>query len=431
MTRPQTQEPIVGIDLGTTNSLVAICDEGGPRVLPVPGLPGALVAESLLPSVVRYEEPLPGDPRPFRTVVGADAKRAAPDHPTTTIASVKRLIGRSAGEAASDASFLTYRVLPGDRGNARIEVPLPGGTLMVSPEEVSAEVLRTLKAAATAALGREVVKAVITVPAYFDDAQRQATRTAARLAGLDPVRIVPEPTAAALAYGIGLDRAAARNRPAESTVCVFDLGGGTFDVSILRLTPADADNATNFYQVLATSGDTHLGGDDIDHLLVDLFTREINARLGSTADLPAESRRGLLALSERVKITLSDREHAQVNIDLGSGRSYARTVTRQELATLMEPLLARMSACCATALREARRKNQLAPAADPSSPQGIDAVILVGGARARAAGPPKGRRDLQGRALHRHRPRPGRRARRRGPGRDPLRRAPRARSCWT
>lgn len=380
MTRPETQEPIVGIDLGTTNSLVAICDVAGPRVLPVPGLPGALVAESLLPSVVRYEAPLPGDPRPFRTVVGAHAKRAAPDHPTTTIASVKRLIGRSAGEAASDASFLTYRVLPGDRGNARIEVPLPGGTLMVSPEEVSAEVLRTLKAAATAALGREVVKAVITVPAYFDDAQRQATRTAARLAGLDPVRIVPEPTAAALAYGIGLDRAAARNRPAESTVCVFDLGGGTFDVSILRLTPADADNATNFYQVLATSGDTHLGGDDIDHLLVDLFTREINAQLGSTADLPAESRRGLLALSERVKITLSDREHTQVNIDLGSGRSYARTVTRQELATLMEPLLARMSACCATALREARRKNQLAPAADPSSPQGIDAVILVGGA---------------------------------------------------
>lgn len=380
MTRPETHEPIVGIDLGTTNSLVAICDSAGPRVLPVPGPPGAQEPDTLLPSVVRYEAPLPGDARPFRTVVGAEARRAAPDHPTTTIASVKRLIGRSAAEATADASFMTYRVAPGDRGNARIQVPLPGGTLELAPEEVSAEVLRTLKAAATAALGRDVVKAVITVPAYFDDAQRQATRTAARLAGLDAVRIVPEPTAAALAYGIGLDRAAARNRTAESTVCVFDLGGGTFDVSILRLTPADAENSTNFYQVLATSGDTHLGGDDIDHLLVDLFTREVNAQLGSTADLPAESRRGLLALAERVKVTLSDREHAQVNIDLGSGGSYARTVTRQELSALMEPLLARMADCCATALREARRKNHLPAAPDPSSPQGIDAVILVGGA---------------------------------------------------
>lgn len=380
MTRPEPQDPIIGIDLGTTNSLVAICDSAGPRVLPVPGTDGLGNQDVLLPSVVRYEPPHEGDPRPFSTVVGAEARRAAPDHPATTIASVKRLIGRSATEAASDASFLTYRVVPGDRGNARVEVPLPSGTLMLSPEEVSAEVLRTLKAAASAALGRDVVKAVITVPAYFDDAQRQATRTAARLAGLDPVRIVPEPTAAALAYGIGLDRAAARNRTTESTVCVFDLGGGTFDVSILRLTPADAENATNFYQVLATSGDTHLGGDDIDHLLVDLFTREINAHVGSVADLPAESRRGLLALAERVKITLSDRDQAQVNVDLGPSGSYARTVTRQELTAMMEPLLARMAACCATALREARRKNQLAPTPDPSSPQGIDAVILVGGA---------------------------------------------------
>ncbi|HEX2837815.1 MAG TPA: Hsp70 family protein [Phycisphaerales bacterium] len=380
MARPETHEPIVGIDLGTTNSLVAICDDAGPRVLPVLRTDDGQTRDDLLPSVVRYEPPRTGDQRPFSTVVGTEARRAAPDHPTTTIASVKRLVGRSAAEAASDASFLTYRVVAGDRGNARIEVPLPGGTLMLSPEEVSAEVLRTLKAAASAALGRDVVKAVITVPAYFDDAQRQATRTAARLAGLDAVRIVPEPTAAALAYGIGLDRAAARNRTAESTVCVFDLGGGTFDVSILRLTPADADNATNFYQVLATSGDTHLGGDDIDHLLVGLFTREINTKLGTTADLPAESRRGLLALAERVKITLSDRDQAQVNIDLGPSGSYARTVTRQELNALMEPLLARMAACCATALREARRKNQLAPAPDPSSPHGIDAVILVGGA---------------------------------------------------
>jgi molecular chaperone DnaK (HSP70) len=365
-------EPIIGIDLGTTNSLAAVCDDAGPRVLV------DAQCSALLPSVVRYE-PAPGIPRAVRTVVGIDAKSAAPDFPTTTIASVKRLMGRSAAEAASDAAFLAYEVAPGERGAARVRVPLPTGDLLLSPEQVSAEVLRTLKETARAALGREVRKAVITVPAYFDDAQRQATRTAARLAGLDPVRIVPEPTAAALAYGFGLGRAAARNAPPASTVCVFDLGGGTFDVSVLRLTPADAGNATNFYQVLATSGDTHLGGDDIDHLLVDLFTREIATRAGGTVSLPAESRRGLLALAERVKIRLSEHDTASVDVDLRDGSRYARSITRAEFESLVEPLLARTDACCAQALREARRRNLLPPHADPASPAGIDAVILVGG----------------------------------------------------
>ncbi len=364
-------DPIIGIDLGTTNSLVAICDASGPRVLADPA------GQELLPSVVRYE-PEGGGQR-YTTVVGQEARRGAHEHPATTIASVKRLMGRSPAECAEDAAFLSYRVVEGERGNVKVAVPIDGREIFVSPEEVSAEVLRSLKHTARLALGRDVTRAVITVPAYFDDAQRQATRTAARLAGLEPVRIVPEPTAAALAYGFGLGRASARNLAAESTICVYDLGGGTFDVSVLRLTPAGADTATSFYQVLATAGDTHLGGDDIDHLLVELFAREIVAQTGGGGTLSAESQRALLALAERVKVTLSDSDRAPVGVTLGEGITYERIITRGEFEVLIEPLLARADACCARALREARRRNMLPPADDPASPTGIDAVILVGG----------------------------------------------------
>ena len=357
---------IVGIDLGTTNSLVAVCDERGPRIIPdAQGRP-------LLPSVVRYEDAGGGR---VRTVVGMEAKDAASDHPLTTIASAKRLMGRSAADASGDLPYLSYRVVPGERGTARVLVPIgdadgPTRDLTVSPEEVSAEVLRALKARAEAALGHPVTKAVVTVPAYFDDAQRQATRTAGRLAGLEVVRIVPEPTAAALAYGLGLRVTGG----GASTVAVYDLGGGTFDVSILRLTPGGDAGGTSFFQVLATSGDTRLGGDDADHLLVALFRREIAAVLGMTdgrePDMPPETRRRLLSLAESVKIRLSDADEAHVSIDLGGGATYDRAVTRAEFEAMIAPLVDRTLARCDAALRDADRA---------LGGERVGAVVMVGG----------------------------------------------------
>ncbi len=343
--------PIVGIDLGTTNSLVAVCDEAGPRVIP------DAEGRALLPSVVRYGDEGGG------VVVGEAAKRAAPDFPRRTVVSVKRLMGRSVRDAAGDLRYLSYDVVPGERDTARVRVVLDDGVLELSPEEVSARVLAQLRDQAAAALGEPVTRAVVTVPAYFDDAQRQATRTAGRLAGLEVVRIVPEPTAAALAYGLGL-----RPGAGESTVVVYDLGGGTFDVSVLRLTPAAQPGETFFFQVLATGGDTHLGGDDADHLLVDLFRREIAAALGVEGgmDLPPGVRRQLVALAESVKVRLSDHEEAGVEIGLGE-TTYRRVVTRAEFEVLIAPLVERTIQACARVVKDAGL-------AGPP-----DAVILVGG----------------------------------------------------
>ncbi|MEZ6244029.1 MAG: Hsp70 family protein [Phycisphaerales bacterium] len=255
---------IVGIDLGTTNSLVAVCDEKGPRVLEGAG-GGAIV-----PSVVRYERD-DGAPGGVRTLVGVEAKERAVEFPERTVVSVKRLMGRSVEDARADVPYLSYRVVEDEHAQARVEVRLGEDALkVVSPQEVSAVILRDLKARAEEALGHEVHKAVVTVPAYFDDAQRQATRDAGRLAGLEVVRIVNEPTAAALAYGLGLT---GHTKP--RTIVVYDLGGGTFDVSVLRLTPGEGEGGTSFFQVLSTAGDTRLGGDDVDHMLVSLFVREI------------------------------------------------------------------------------------------------------------------------------------------------------------
>ncbi|HLP84745.1 MAG TPA: Hsp70 family protein, partial [Phycisphaerales bacterium] len=346
---------------------VAVCDARGPRILT--GESGA----TMVPSVVRYEPrtPTPDDLRPFSTIVGTDAKRNAPQFASTTIASVKRLMGRSMRDVASDAAYASYQVIAGERDTARVRIPLPSGDIIQSPEEVSAHVLTTLKHIAEKSLGHPVTRAVITVPAYFDDAQRQATRIAGRLAGLDVVRIVPEPTAAALAYGIGASKSAARNAQ-PSYVCVYDLGGGTFDVSILRITPAESQGETDFYQVLATAGDTRLGGDDIDHLLVTLVTNEIAEKLGqnpTSLNLPAASKRSLLSLAEQVKIELSTKQQASISIDIGAPTPYTRTITRAELNTLIEPILARTIASCEQALRDATKKGLST----------LDSVILVGG----------------------------------------------------
>ncbi|MFZ4574070.1 MAG: Hsp70 family protein [Phycisphaerales bacterium] len=355
---------IVGIDLGTTNSLVAVCDAAGPRV--IRGKEG----EALVPSAVRYERAADGT---LRALVGAAVKREAPDHAERTVLSVKRLMGRSLDDARADLPYLSYAVRAGERGTSRVALRFDDGSeAEVTPEEVSAQILRELKDRASAHLGFEVTRAVVTVPAYFDDAQRQATRVAGRLAGLDVVRIVPEPTAAALAYGLGLDRAHERSRESARVVAVYDLGGGTFDVSVLRLTPAASDGDRSFFEVLATSGDTRLGGDDFDFLLADLIRRELNAALGAPAEapLPPGVRRSVMAMAEGIKVRLSEHEHALVRIDLGPRGTFERTVSRAEFEALISPLVDRTIASCAAARRDASAR---------AGVSAIDTVVMVGG----------------------------------------------------
>jgi molecular chaperone DnaK (HSP70) len=347
----EAREPIVGIDLGTTNSLVAVYEGGRPRILP------DAQGRSLLPSVVRYEAAGAG----LRTVVGWEARERAAEFAGATIASVKRLMGRSREDAREDLRFLAYEVVEGPHRTARVRIVLEGREVVVSPQEVSAATLRALKDQASAALGREVRKAVVTVPAYFDDAQRQATRDAGRLAGLEVVRIVNEPTAAALAYGLGLRESASGG--AMRTVAVYDLGGGTFDISILRLVPGSDAAATDIFQVIATAGDTHLGGDDVDHMLVERWRAEL------AGELPAAARQALKHAAERAKIELSEQESAEVSVEI-EGTMLRRVVTRAEFEAMIEPWIARTLRACERALRDSRRQLEGAR---------VDAVVMVGG----------------------------------------------------
>ena len=362
-------EPIIGIDLGTTNSLAAHADARGPRIL------GDNASGSgIVPSVVRYE------PRPDGTlgvIVGLDARERAAEFPLHTIASVKRLMGRSVADAAGDAPYLPYRVAPGPRDMAAVALPMPDGSARVlTPQEVSADVLRALRDKAERDLGVPVRKAVVTVPAYFDDAQRQATRDAGRLAGLEVVRIVSEPTAAAMAYGLG---SAQRAKARAATVAVYDLGGGTFDISILRITPGPTPGVPAIFHVLATDGDTRLGGDDVDHALVALFITEMNERFAlglpermadALAALDPATRRTLLTFARDVKHRLSVEPSASVSIDLGLGRVYERVVDRAAFEALIGPWIERSIAACGRARRAA--------ATQPGG-EAIDALVLVGG----------------------------------------------------
>jgi molecular chaperone DnaK len=387
-------DTIIGIDLGTTNSLVAVCDERGPRILP------DARGRTLLPSVVRFDASPPGPGRAYAATVGHEARAHAAEAPGVTVASVKRLMGRSMADARADLKYLSYRVVEGPQNTARIDLPLrPGEPTLISPQEVSALILQALKRQAEDALGREVRRAVVTVPAYFDDAQRQATRDAGRLAGLEVLRILNEPTAAALAYGLGL-------HPSEKsprTIAVFDLGGGTFDISILRLVPSgQSGGAADIFQVISTAGDTHLGGDDVDHALVDLFTREIDEQLRAAPDraatsLPAalspHTRQALRDAAERAKIELSERDRSTIEVLADGKPLYRREITRAELETLMDPWVGRALAICERALRDAAAALRDAPprrslpalsapgssAPPPSQPFPLDAVILVGG----------------------------------------------------
>lgn len=349
---PPSSDLIVGIDLGTTNSLVAWSDGTGARVLVAPG------GRALVPSVVRYNDV--GD-----VVAVGDSARAGEPDPKRVIWSVKRLMGRSRADASQDAAFLPYDIVEGAYQTARVSMPrVDGGATIVTPQEVSAAILRELRTRAERVLCAPVRRAVITVPAYFDDAQRQATRDAGRLAGLDVVRIVPEPTAAALAYGLGLERESQRNMPAEQTIAVYDLGGGTFDVSILRITRTPGAPAV--FDVLATSGDTHLGGDDVDRMIVEHATRSVSRALS-----PLERDR-LTREAERVKCRLSEFDQVEMSLALSDGPRRA-TLTRAELEAMIAPWVERTIACCRSAIEDASRK------AGMDVSKSLDAVIMVGG----------------------------------------------------
>ena len=365
---PQTPPPnqphdiIIGIDLGTTNSLVATADASGPRLLGQ--TENAEADAAIMPSVVRFSE----DGQTVEAV-GAEARARAVEFPHRTVSSAKRLMGRSAADAAADLPFLPYMVTQGENDTARIRI----GDRQISPQEVSARVLEALRDQAANALSlqpADIHKAVITVPAYFDDAQRQATRDAGRLAGLDVIRIINEPTAAALAYGIGA------NTKSEETIAVFDLGGGTFDVSILTVTPSPEDindnTAADFFEVRATAGDTHLGGDDVDHAIVSLILREAGEQFGInlTADgaLPPSTRQALKHFAEATKIRLSTEQNANLRIDLGDGNVFERILTRDEFDSMIAPWIDRAMARCADALRDAKL-----------TPDDIDRVVMVGG----------------------------------------------------
>ena len=322
---------VVGIDLGTTNSLAAIRAGKGARVL------RDRDGEPLIPSVVCF---LPNG----EMVVGRGAKDLRLQHPDRTVFSAKRLIGRAGAEVDREAALLPYRVHRGDRDLARIEV----GGRDYAPEQVSAFVLQEVKATAESALGQRIDAAVITVPAWFDDAQRQATRDAAQLAGLECLRIVNEPTAAALAYGIDGSK--------DGTVLVYDLGGGTFDVSILRIDEG-------VFRVLSTSGDTHLGGDDFDQLLGERILTAAGASANDAYVLQA-----VRAAAEGLKIELSQKEQATLRIELQDRAPIDITIARAEFEAMIAPLVERTIACVHRAIADAKL-----------TADDIDDVVLVGG----------------------------------------------------
>jgi molecular chaperone HscA len=324
---------VVGIDLGTTNSLIAVPGEGGRAVI----VPDPDTGARLLPSAVSY---LPdGD-----VLVGAAARARALEHPLETILSVKRFMGLGLEHVTAD-DRRRYAFVPGADGPVRFAVH--GRTL--TPPEVSAQVLRELRRWAEAALGETVVKAVITVPAYFNDTQRQATRDAGRLAGLEVLRLVNEPTAASLAYGL--------DRDDDTTIAVYDFGGGTFDVSILRLTGG-------IFQVLATGGDTRLGGDDVDVALAGRLAQALPESLRDQVQVRAQ----LLGMAERIKRALSEREGVSLELALPDGTPVPVEIDRPGFERLIAPIVDRTAGPCRRALKDAGL-----------APGDVAAVVAVGG----------------------------------------------------
>ena len=340
---------IIGIDLGTTNSCVAIMEGGQPKV--IENSEGARTT----PSVIGYAED-------GEILSGAPAKRQAVTNPTNTLYAVKRLIGRrfEEKEVQKDIALMPYKIVKADNGDAWVQVR----DKKIAPPQVSAEVLRKMKKTAEDYLGEEVTEAVITVPAYFNDSQRQATKDAGRIAGLEVKRIINEPTAAALAFG--MDKAASKDRK----IAVYDLGGGTFDISIIEI--ADVDGEMQF-EVLATNGDTFLGGEDFDQRLIDYIIDEFKKESGVNLKADVLSLQRLKEAAEKAKIELSSSQQTEINLpyitaDATGPKHLALKITRAKFESLVDELVERTVAPCVMALKDAGCKIS-----------DIDDIILVGG----------------------------------------------------
>ena len=326
---------IVGIDLGTTNSLVAYMKDGVPTV--IPGRSG----RTMVPSVVAMTD--------NGLIVGDAAKEHLTRNPARTVYSVKRFMGKGLADVESELAYFPYS-LTEQGGVIRIKL----GEKSYSPPQISAMILKELKQRAEAHLGESISKAVVTVPAYFNDSQRQATKDAGMIAGLDVMRIINEPTAASLAYGL--------QEKTQGTIAVYDLGGGTFDISVLKL-------KNGIFEVLATNGDTHLGGDDIDRRVVDRMLGEIRETFAVDLLHYPDHMQTVRLEAERAKIRLSDTLKTEITIDLPEGKGrFSRELTRDQLESLTADIVDRTLAPCRSALKDAGL-----------APEAIDEVVLVGG----------------------------------------------------
>jgi Fe-S protein assembly chaperone HscA len=326
----KNEEQVLGIDLGTTNSLAAIMEPTGPRIL-----------TGIVPSVVAVDEN-------NSVVAGERAREILLHHPDRAVYSAKRLMGKGGAEVADELGLLPFQIAEGSESVVRLKV---AGRIL-TPPEVGAYVLRELKQRSEEALGQPLSKAVITVPAYFNDAQRQATKDAGRIAGLEVLRLVNEPTAAALAYGL--------DKRKEGIVAVYDLGGGTFDISVLKL-------QEGLFEVLATNGDTHLGGDDIDHLLMRVALEDLQSEWGTDLSHDPEAlealRRAVIAAKERLSFVLS------VDLEFEwNGKTYQRTLTREVFEQLIRDIVDRTLGPCRQCIKDAG-----------VTVEQIDEVVMVGG----------------------------------------------------
>ena len=332
------EERVVGIDLGTTNSLVAYME--GDRPVVIPGEDGV----NLVPSIVAL------DPA-GQIVVGNAARKYLIETPERAVYSIKRLMGRGIEDIQDELKLFPFRVADDLASGEVIRIHL--GERTYTPPEISAFVLRQLKRNAERYFGAPVTKAVITVPAYFNDAQRQATKDAGRIAGLEVLRLVNEPTAASLAYGL--------DKKKNGTVAVYDLGGGTFDISILKL-------HDGIFEVMSTNGDTHLGGDDIDNLLISTAILDIAGDMGLDIRRNAEAIQAIRKSVIEAKIALSSQPSAKIVVELEGGRRYQREISREQFEQLIQPVIERTVGPVKQAMKDA-----------DLTPEQIDETVLVGG----------------------------------------------------
>ena len=333
---------IIGIDLGTTNSCVSVMEGGAPKVIP------NAEGSNTTPSIVGF------NPKTTERLVGASAKRQAVAQPKSTIYSIKRFMGLPFADSDKEQRLVPYTVERSDKGGCVVDVL--GKKL--SPEELSAMVLVRMKEAAEAYLGEKVDKAVITVPAYFNDAQRQATKDAGAIAGLEVMRIINEPTAAALAYGL--------DKKKDGTIAVFDFGGGTFDISILEV-------SEGVVEVKSTNGDTHLGGDNVDQVIIDWLVEEFQKEHGIDLRKQADAMQRLKNAAEKAKVELSsttqtDITEAYITADASGPKHVNQTLTRARFEAMIEPILQKLRVPCENAVKDAKLAHHE-----------IQEVVLVGG----------------------------------------------------